>query len=83
MASNGNGSLEIHFISLRIWLSYKYLIIWIQPNCVNIIFFSFLPVELYMSPVETWCRNINYFIPEEGKTKDFKVEQMTKIRKFY
>lgn len=36
-------------------------------------------VELYMSPVETWCRNINYFIPEEGKTKNFKIEQMTKI----
>ena len=34
-----------------------------------------------MSPVETWCRNINYFIPEEGKTKQFTVEQMTKIRK--
>ena len=38
-------------------------------------------VELYMSPVETWCRNINYFIPEEGKTKEFGVDQMTKIRK--
>jgi len=36
-------------------------------------------VELYMSPVETWCRNINYFIPEEGKTKNFKEDQMTKI----
>ena len=35
-----------------------------------------------MSPVETWCRNINYFIPEEGKTKNFKEDQMTKIRKF-
>jgi len=37
-------------------------------------------VKLYMSPVETWCRNIDYFIPdEEGKTKDFKTEVMTKI----
>lgn len=37
-------------------------------------------VELYMSPVETWCRNIDYFIPdEEGKTKEFKTEVMTKI----
>jgi len=36
-------------------------------------------IDLYMSPVETWCRNINYYIPEEGKTKDFKIEQMTKI----
>lgn len=33
-----------------------------------------------MSPVETWCRNIDYFIPdEEGKTKEFKTEVMTKI----
>lgn len=37
-------------------------------------------VTLYMSPVETWCRNIDYFIPdEEGKTKSFKAEVMTKI----
>ena len=36
-----------------------------------------------MSPVETWCRNINYFIPEEGKTKEFGVDQMTKIRKLF
>lgn len=36
-------------------------------------------IDLYMSPVETWCRNINYYIPEDGKTKDFKQEQMTKI----
>lgn len=35
--------------------------------------------ELYMSPVETWCRNINYYIPDHGETKEFKVEQMTKI----
>ena len=43
----------------------------------------FISVNLYMSPVETWCRNIDYFIPdEEGKTKDFKTEVMTKIRKF-
>lgn len=37
-------------------------------------------VKLYMSPVETWCRNIDYFIPDqENLTKDFKSEQMTKI----
>jgi len=33
-----------------------------------------------MSPVETWCRNIDYFIPdEEGKTKEFNSDVMTKI----
>ena len=40
-------------------------------------------VELYMSPVETWCHNINYFIPdEEGITKDFPMEKMARIRKY-
>jgi len=37
-------------------------------------------IELYMSPVETWCHNINYFIPdEEGITKDFPMEKMARI----
>ena len=36
-----------------------------------------------MSPVETWCHNINYYIPdEEGVTKDFSAENMTRIREF-
>ena len=36
-----------------------------------------------MSPVETWCHNLNYYIPdEEGVTKDFTAENMTRIRKF-
>ena len=40
-------------------------------------------VELYMSPVETWCHNLNYYIPdEEGDTKEFTAENMTRIRKF-
>jgi hypothetical protein len=35
-----------------------------------------------MSPVETWCHNINYYIPdEEGATKEFSQENMTRIRK--
>jgi hypothetical protein len=34
-----------------------------------------------MSPVETWCHNLNYYIPdEEGETKDFSAENMTRIR---
>jgi len=37
-------------------------------------------IELYMSPVETWCHNLNYYIPdEEGVTKDFTAENMTRI----
>ena len=43
--------------------------------------YLFLSVDLYMSPVETWCHNINYYIPdEEGATKDFSQENMTRIR---
>ena len=34
-----------------------------------------------MSPVETWCHNINYYVPdEEGATNNFSAERMTKIR---
>jgi len=37
-------------------------------------------VELYMSPVETWCHNINYYIPDEGnETKNLSMEQMARI----
>ena len=36
-----------------------------------------------MSPVETWCRNIDYYIPDEdGRTQNLKTEVMTKIREF-
>ena len=39
-------------------------------------------VELYMSPVETWCRNVDYYIPDENdETKTFNQEEMTRIRK--
>ena len=58
---------------------------WLLARCYLYLTFQniFISVNLYMSPVETWCRNIDYFIPdEEGKTKDFKTEVMTKIRKF-
>merc|ERR1712038_2085298 len=37
-------------------------------------------VEVYMSPVETWCRNVDYYIPDENDvTKTFNKEQMTRI----
>lgn len=40
-------------------------------------------VELYMSPVETWCRNLNYYIPDENdETIGFPANVMTRIREF-
>merc|ERR1712165_606840 len=37
-------------------------------------------VEVYMSPVETRCRNVDYYIPDENDvTKSFNKEQMTRI----
>jgi len=37
-------------------------------------------VELYMSPVETWCRNLDYYIPDENDiTQRLDAEQMTRI----
>merc|ERR1712079_126238 len=37
-------------------------------------------VEVYMSPVETWCRNVDYYIPDENDvTKTFNKEEMTRI----
>jgi len=36
-------------------------------------------VDLYMSPVETYCRNIDYFIPENGRTKNLSSEEMVRI----
>jgi len=36
--------------------------------------------DLYMSPVETWCHNLNYYIPDDTReTKDFSKENMTRI----
>ena len=47
-----------------------------------IVLFFLISVELYMSPVETWCHNINYYIPDEGnETKNLSMEQMARIRK--
>lgn len=37
-------------------------------------------VQLYMSPVETWCRNLDYYIPDEKDvTKTLGKEEMTRI----
>jgi len=39
--------------------------------------------DIYISPVETYCRNIDYFIPDENdQTKTFNKEEMTRVRKF-
>ena len=38
--------------------------------------------HLYISPVETWCLNLDYYIPDTNdRTKDFKGNEMTRIRK--
>ena len=35
-----------------------------------------------MSPVETWCLNLDYYIPDQNDvTKLFNQEQMTRVRK--
>merc|ERR1712045_353282 len=37
-------------------------------------------VELYMSPVETWCLNLDYYIPDQNDvTKLLNQEQMTRV----
>merc|ERR1712045_1014702 len=37
-------------------------------------------VQLYMSPVETWCRNLEYYIPDEKDvTKTLSKEEMTRV----
>jgi hypothetical protein len=36
--------------------------------------------DIYISPVETYCRNIDYFIPDENdQTKTFNKEEMTRV----
>ena len=48
-----------------------------------IILFCFVSVGLYMSPVETWCRNLDYYIPvENDEISSFSPERMTKIREY-
>lgn len=45
--------------------------------------FILFSVETYLSPVETHCTNIDYFIPDtENRTKDFNDYAMTRLRKY-
>lgn len=40
-------------------------------------------VETYLSPVETHCMNIDYFIPdEENQTRGFSDDAMARLRKY-
>lgn len=42
-----------------------------------------IAVEIYLSPVETHCMNINYFIPdEENQTRGFSDDAMARLRKY-
>ena len=62
------------YIGLGSFLLCVLLLIFCLPSC--------FPVDLYLSPVETWCHNLNYYIPDEdGVTKEFTAENMTRIRK--
>merc|ERR1711892_1532402 len=37
-------------------------------------------VDIYMSPVETWCRNLDYYIPDDNdQTKNLSQEEMSRI----
>lgn len=38
--------------------------------------------DIYLSPVETHCMNIDYFIPdEENQTREFSDDAMARLRK--
>lgn len=51
---------------------------------INVISLSFIvAVQTYLSPVETHCMNINYFIPdEENLTRGFSDDAMTRLRMY-
>lgn len=43
----------------------------------------YFAVETYLSPVETHCMNIDYFIPdEENETRGFSDDAMARLRKY-
>lgn len=43
----------------------------------------YVSVETYLSPVETHCINIEYFLPDvDNQTKGFSEDAMTRLRKF-
>jgi hypothetical protein len=54
---------------------------WIINHVVPVLsFYSLVP--LYLSPVETYCMNIDYYIPDEdGVTADFTSDETAKLRK--
>lgn len=66
----------------KICLIFMLICSFILLNC----FLNFPPllfaVETYLSPVETHCMNVDYFIPDtENLTKQFSEEAMTRLRK--
>lgn len=47
-----------------------------------LICFLSVSVETYLSPVETHCMNIEYYIPDvDNLTRDFSEDAMTRLRK--
>jgi len=67
----------IHYYSINLY------------NTINInifqlcfVYLTFV-VETYLSPVETHCMNIDYFIPdEENQTRGFSDDAMARLRKY-
>ena len=46
------------------------------------IYIFFVTVQIYLSPVETHCSNIDYYIPDvENLTKEFTDDATTRLRK--
>lgn len=65
------------------WWRHQWVVV-LCYSCINELTFCVqFVVDLYMSPVETWCHNLNYYIPDDAReTKDFTKENMDRIRKF-
>lgn len=52
-------------------------------SCTYVFICIYFAVETYLSPVETHCMNIDYFIPdEENQTRGFSDDAMARLRKY-
>lgn len=52
---------------------------------INLLFLDFLfTVETYLSPVETHCMNIDYFVPDtENVTKGMSDDSLSRLREYH
>lgn len=74
-----------HFSSIFLIFSFRlylFLIFFVHHTYLYL-FCALFAVETYLSPVETHCMNIDYFIPdEENQTRDFSDDAITRLRKY-